>query len=69
MNKKYYVNNISQINGDHEVHAADCNFAHLMIAKKYLGEFPSCLGAVMEARKMYATANGCKYCSLPCHTR
>lgn len=69
MKKKYYVNNIPQINGDHEVHAVDCNYLHLMIAKTYLGEFSTCAEAVMAARKIYLTANGCFYCSRPCHTR
>ena len=65
---KYYVNNTPQENGDHEVHKNTCVW--FLIAKNttYLGEFPNCKGAVKEAQKKYKTANGCKHCSLTCHT-
>lgn len=69
MKKSYYVNNTAQPNGDHEVHVANCQYIPQTISKKYLGEFDNCNDAVQEARKTYPrTANGCYYCSKPCHT-
>ncbi len=66
MAKKYYVNTRAQANGDHEVHEEGCR--HFPGSSKYLGEFYSCKGAVTEAKKTYATADGCKTCSPDCHT-
>jgi hypothetical protein len=65
--KKYYVNMISQSNGDHEVHDQSCQF--LPGNRQYLGEFTSCKGAVTEAKKTYTKADGCKFCSPDCHTK
>lgn len=65
---KYYVNNNSQSNGDHEVHKSGCSFMPLTENRKYLGEFYSCSSAVTEAKKTYTKANGCYYCSNSCHT-
>jgi hypothetical protein len=64
----YYVNNNAQTNGDHEVHISGCSWLALAQSKKHLGAFTSCYGAVVEAKKYYPTANGCKYCSNACHT-
>lgn len=36
--------------------------------REYLGDFPSCHGAVIEAKKKYPRANGCFHCSKECHT-
>lgn len=65
--KKYYVNKKAQSNGDHEVHDADCKYLPVPDNRKYLGEFYSCKGAVTEAKKTYATADGCETCSNECH--
>lgn len=65
--KYYFVNTIAQANGDHEVHRDDC--LYMPGNKKYLGQFPTCAGAVQEARKHYAQVNGCKLCSKECHTQ
>lgn len=69
MVKKYYVNNHAQLNGDHEVHEENCIYLPRVQSKNYLGEFYTCQGAVAQARKLYSSANGCKTCSWPCHTR
>ena len=66
--KKYYVNKNAQSNGDHEVHRNDCVYMPNAVNAKYLGEFSSCVGAVAEAKKTFARANGCKTCSILCHT-
>jgi hypothetical protein len=62
----YYVNNNAQANGDHEVHKEGC--IYMPSNKKHLGKFATCSGAVSEAKKTYSRANGCKTCSLECHT-
>jgi len=62
----YYVNNNAQSNGDHEVHKEGC--IYMPSNKTYLGQFSSCHGAVVEAKKRYPQSNGCKTCSNDCHT-
>ncbi|WP_264564711.1 hypothetical protein [Flavobacterium sp. N3904] len=66
--KKYYVNENAQLNGDHEVHTADCRYVPSVFNRKDLGEHSSCKSAVMEAKKTYSKSNGCKTCSDDCHT-
>ena len=66
--KKYYVNENTQSNGDHEVHTSDCQYLPSFLNRKYLGEFSNCKDAVKEAKKTYPQSNGCKTCSNECHT-
>lgn len=66
--KKYYLNNNSQVNGDHEVHKEGCYWLSQATSMKYLGLHNGCSSAVKEAKKTYAKANGCKTCSVECHT-
>jgi hypothetical protein len=65
----YYVNKHAQDNGDHEVHKADCSRLPEPANRMHLGEYTSCEPAVREAKKSYPRADGCFYCSRPCHTR
>jgi hypothetical protein len=65
---KYYVNKKRQINGDHEVHEETCRFMPNTDNRKYLGDYSNCSAAVAEAKRTYITSNGCKTCSLICHT-
>ncbi|MFZ6009273.1 MAG: hypothetical protein ACOYXT_02900 [Bacteroidota bacterium] len=62
----YYVNNIAQTNGDHEVHKEGCQW--MPSNKKYLGNFSNCTEAVRAAKKTYSKSNGCNTCSRECHT-
>ena len=64
----YYVNKNAQSNGDHEVHKTGCSWLPKTENRIYLGEFSSCILAVTKARNHYTKVNGCKHCSLPCHT-
>ena len=64
----YYVNRTAQPNGDHEVHDDGCYWLSIAVSKTYLGYYGSCDGAVAEAKKTYATANGCATCCTKCHT-
>ena len=66
--KKYYVNKNAQSNGDHEVHDESCTYLPSSDNRKYLGEFSSCKAAVTEAKKTYSKSNGCRTCSIDCHT-
>ena len=66
--KKYYVNKNAQPNGDHEVHDEDCRYLPLVANRIYLGEFSSCYGAVTASKQYYSTTNGCRTCSILCHT-
>ncbi|TCD29612.1 hypothetical protein EZ456_00930 [Pedobacter psychrodurus] len=66
--KKYYVNKNAQSKGDHEVHDEKCTYLPSSDNRKYLGEFSSCKGAVTEAKKTYSKSNGCRTCSIDCHT-
>lgn len=64
---KYYVNQMAQPNGDHEVHRLGCAFFPKVENLKNLGEFPGCAEAVREAGKYYTKVDGCFYCSWECH--
>jgi len=66
---KYYVNNNAQNSGDHEVHVEGCSFLEMAKNTTFLGNFPSCKGAVAEAKKTYSTSDGCAYCCKECHKR
>lgn len=61
----YYVNNTPQSNGDHEVHKEGCSWLQLVRSVRDLGD---CVTAVVAARRIYPTANGCAYCATACHT-
>lgn len=65
----YYVNKNAQTNGDHEVHKAGCGWMPKEHNRMYLGSFTSCHGAVREAKQYYSQSDGCKHCSIDCHTR
>lgn len=65
---RYYVNKNAQSNGDHEVHKQGCSFMPDESNREYLGDFPSCHGAVAKAKQHYPKSNGCFYCSRECHT-
>ena len=70
----YIVNKNAQSNGDHEVHVKpreSCSSPGYPAwhNQEDLGFHTSCHGAVREAkRRGYRTADGCYYCSRPCHT-
>lgn len=65
---KYYVNKNKQDNGDNEVHTETCNYLPTILNRVYLGSFDTCTSAVSEAKRQGYKANGCYYCSRPCHT-
>ena len=65
---KYYVNKNAQNNGDHEVHKSGCIYMPIPSNQLYLGDFDSCHPAVVAAKKVYPQSNGCRTCSLACHT-
>lgn len=67
--KRYYVNKNRQPNGDHEVHHDNCLYLPKEENRIYLGTFSSCHAAVLEAKTHYSQSNGCKYCSIECHTQ
>lgn len=64
----YYVNTNAQPNGDHEVHVDNCTQGALPQNRRQLGQHLNCQSAVMQAKMIYRTANGCAYCSSACHT-
>ena len=64
---RYYVNKNAESNGDHEVHVEECIRMPAEWNREYLGEFPSCRSAVIEAKKKYSQADGCWHCSPACH--
>lgn len=67
---RYYVNTNAQPNGDHEVHKDDphCPTPAAPSNRLYLGEHSSCQTAIQVAMQTYPSANGCRWCSLECHT-
>lgn len=65
---RYVVNKRAQPNGDHEVHELTCPYVPDPANRHALGDFASCAPAVQAAKKVFAQSNGCRTCSLPCHT-
>lgn len=64
----YYVNDSALASSDdHEVHISTCDWLLLVQSKTYLGDYPSCADAVVKARTLYPTSNGCAYCCPDCH--
>lgn len=67
---RYYVNMNAQSGGEHEVHVDGCKEGAKAYNQRDLGNHLSCSSAVNEAIRIgYRTADGCKYCSEPCHKR
>jgi hypothetical protein len=56
----YFVDNRTQPDGAHEVHAVGCK--RMASDKQYLGDFMSCEQAVFEARKEFWQTAGCVRC-------
>lgn len=65
----YYMNLNAQQEGDREVHREGCSWLPQVRSKRYLGEHSACHSAVAVAKQYYSLADGCYYCSRPCHTR
>jgi len=63
----YYVNNIAQSTGEHEVHKEGCEY--FPIDRTYLGYFATCQEAIDKAKTIYSNVDGCYFCSRDCHTR
>lgn len=64
----YYVNDVAQANGDHEVHNPNCTFLPEVQNRTYLGVFATCQEAVDAAKEHYDQVNGCVHCCKDCHT-
>ena len=65
---KYYVHKKQDDKGDHEVHKSGCPWMVNVENFIYLGSFEDCKEAVQAAKKYYLKVNGCKHCSIKCHT-
>ena len=66
---KYYVNDNPQPTGEHEVHKSDCSWLKIARSKTPLGDFASCGGAMIAARKIYSNVDGCAFCASACHKK
>ena len=66
--KQYFVNKMTEDNGDHEVHAETCINPPNEANRHYLGSFSNCKEAVEKAREIYDRVNGCFHCCNECHT-
>ena len=64
----YYVNKNKQANGENEVHVPGCTFFPSIQNREHLGYHNTCEPAVAEAKRRGYNANGCRFCSEPCHT-
>jgi hypothetical protein len=65
----YYVNMKAQPTGEHEVHRSTCSYLPAKENLRYLGDFYDCFDAIIEAKKWYATVDGCAHCCRECHQR
>jgi hypothetical protein len=66
---KYCVNKNPQPTGEHEVHTSLCAYKPLPENSIFLGEYPSCHGAIAKAKEYFDEVDGCYFCSRECHTR
>lgn len=68
---QYYVNDNRQESKDglhNEVHKAGCYWLRQAKNTSYLGQFYTCHGAIVEAKKKYPySADGCETCCPDCH--
>ena len=65
---RYIVTKNPQENGNHIVHNLGtwCPDLPDSVNQKSLGNFPTCQGAVREAKKHFQPVNGCFKCSRAC---
>lgn len=66
---RFFVNDIAQPSGEHEVHKEGCSDMPSMLNRTDLGMHSNCISAVRKAKEKYANVDGCFYCSNACHTR
>jgi hypothetical protein len=66
---RYLVNTQPQPNGDHEVHHTGCLHLPDPVHRFDLGEHFFCETAVLQAKRVFPTADGCWFCCPNCHTR
>lgn len=66
---EYCVNKNAQSTGEHEVHKMTCDYLPEIGNRQPLGRFSNCREAVQAARQHFPNVDGCKHCSLECHTR
>jgi len=66
--KKYYICCKKNSGGDNEVHKEGCENMPHPLEREYLGKFPGCSGAILEAGRRYTNAIGCPFCSIECET-
>lgn len=64
----YWVDDAAQLNGAHEVHTERCVYLPAYDRRTPLGSHSDCWGALERAKRRYRQVNGCKRCSLGCHT-
>ena len=67
MKEHYYVNDIAQTTGEHEIHKKDCTF--FPKNNTYLGYFDTCQEAIEKAKTIYSNVDGCHYCCSECDTK
>lgn len=65
---KYLINRNAQVNGDHEVHKESCSRLPILVNRHYIGEFSTCMEALVVAKRLNPKADGCAKCSPACHT-
>ena len=65
--KRYYINNTSQPNGDHEVHAENCIYLKMANDVSLLGYFMNGREAVLFAKQYCPNADGCFFCCNEAH--
>jgi hypothetical protein len=65
----YWVHTSKDAKGHHEVHKDTCHKLPNPNNRADLGYQSNCLNAVIGARGLgYVPANGCRICSVECHT-
>lgn len=65
---RYYVNDNTKRDGEHEVHTEHCRYLPAPQNRTYLGTYETCDEALVKARQRYRKSNGCFHCANACHT-
>ena len=65
--KNYYAHIPINSNGYHEIHTEECSHLPDVENRIYLGQFPNCKYAIVEAHKYFERVNGCSFCISLCY--
>lgn len=67
--KRYCINRVQQLTGEHEIHEVNCYFAPHLSNRIDLGWCSSDFEAFQKAKSYYSNVDGCRCCCPAIHKR